>query len=531
MQYHKPVYFSKIFFIDGGRSLGLRGFSTAFECVSGRGDLCKAVLKPRSPHGRPRKRLTVPPWPCYDQPVMAQSSSKPNVIVCLCDQLRAFEVGCYGNSVVKTPNIDRLAREGVRFEVACSNNPVCTPGRSILLTGQYSRTCQGMLVNCGEPVPERVQLPGPTLAEAFKEAGYDTALIGKWHIAPEPATVGFDFAVYPHHAHRYTGQTFHRSDGEDVVIDGFTTDYEIEELGKNIRQHRDPESSSGPFFLFHNISQPHMPLDDAPERIKTMYSRDEVPLRPNVFEDGRMAHDENWFRIYLYDYLYYQKHLPYTEAPLKDGFDLRDLTALYYGTTTWTDDQVGALVGLLERNGILDNTIIVFTSDHGDNLGSHQFFNKDLLYEESIRIPMIFHWPAALRRRKVSWQVGSLVDVMPTVLSLAGVRTPQTCQGTDLAQVVRGEADVLGENAAFIETSAGPVGIRTLTHLYGIQKQRTPDRRTTDVTDDDYMLFDVPADPYEFENLAKTGKNREAADRLRDRLLKWDLDTPWKGAP
>ena len=462
---------------------------------------------------------------------MAKSSSKPNIIVCLCDQLRAFEVGCYGNSVVRTPNMNRLAARGVRFEVACSNNPVCTPGRSILLTGQYSRTCQGVLVNCGEPVPERVQLADPTLAEVLKEQGYQTALIGKWHIAPEPATVGFDFAVYPHHAHRYTGQTFHRGGGEDVVIDGFTTDYEINELGDYIREHRDPESSSGPFFLFHNISQPHMPLDDAPERIKTMYSRDEVPLRPNVFEDGRMAHDENWFRIYLYDYLYYQKHLPYTEKPLKDGFDLRDLAALYCGLTTWADDQLGSLMSLLEENGIAENTIVVFTSDHGDNLGSHQLFNKDQLYEESIRIPLIVHWPWKLTRRTVSWQVASLVDVMPTVLSLAGIRTPSSCQGTDLAQVVRGQADVVGENAAFIETSQGPVGIRTLTHLYGIQKERTADWRTTNVVDDDHMFFDIPADPYELDNLAKTGKKREAADRLRDRLLRWDVETPWMASP
>ena len=452
---------------------------------------------------------------------MVQPTAKPNVVVCLCDQLRAFEVGCYGNAVIRTPNIDRLAREGVRFEVACSNNPVCTPGRSILLTGQYSRTCQGTLVNCGEPVAERVQLPDVTLAEALKSEGYDTALIGKWHIAPEPAVVGFDHAVYPHHQHRYTGQTFHRSYGEDVVIDGFTVDYEIEELEKYIRSHRDQ-----PFFLFHSISQPHMPVDDVPERIKTMYSRDEVPLRPNVFEDGRMAHDENWFRIYLYDYLYYEKHLPYTQTPLED-FDLRDLTARYYGNTTWADEQVGALVGILEENGILENTVIVFTSDHGDNLGSHQLFNKDQLYEESIRIPMIFHWPAGLRRRKVSWQVASLVDVMPTVLALVGVRTPGTCQGTDLSQVVRGEADVVGANCAFIETSPGLIGIRTLTHLYGAQKERTPDRRTTRVIDDEFMFFHIPTDQYQCDNLAKTHKRREAAALLRDRLLRWDLETPW----
>ena len=452
---------------------------------------------------------------------MAQAHRKPNIIVCLCDQLRAFEVGCYGNSFIRTPNMDRLAERGVRFDIACSNNPVCTPGRSVLLTGQYSRTCMGSLTNVGEPVPERFQLKDPTLADSFKAAGYDTALIGKWHIGPTPQTVGFDFAVYPYHAHRYTHQLFHRSCGEDITIDGFTTDYETEELGRYIREHRD-----SPFFLYYNISQPHMPVDDAPERYKTMYDRDTVPLRPNVFEDGKPAHDENWFRIYLYDYLYYNHHLPYTMEPLGE-FDLRDLTALYCGATTWADDQLGELMRLLDENGIADDTIIVFTSDHGDNLGSHQLFNKDQLYEEAVRIPMIFHWPGTLAPKAVTSQVASLVDVAPTLLSLAGVAIPSTAQGTDLAAVTRGEAETTGENAAFIETSPGPVGVRTLTHLYGVQKERTPDRRTAQVIDPDHIFFDVVNDPLEEDNMAKTGRDRALADTLKERVLRWDRETPW----
>ncbi|MDH7601159.1 MAG: sulfatase-like hydrolase/transferase [Armatimonadota bacterium] len=454
---------------------------------------------------------------------MARLSEKPNVVVCLCDQLRAFELGCYGNEVVKTPNIDRLAAEGVRFEIACSNNPVCTPGRSILISGQYSRTCQGTLVNCGEPVRERIQLPEPTLAEILKQAGYKTALVGKWHIAPAPEIVGFDFAVYPHHQHRYTGQTFHRSFGEDIVVEEFGADYEVEELARFIRQYR-----GRPFFLFHNISQPHMPLADMPERFKKMYSPDEVPLRPNVYSNGKAAFDENWFRIYLYDYLYYEKHLPYTEEPLPDGFDLRHLTALYYGSVSWADEQVGALVQALEEAGVAEDTIIVFTSDHGDNLGSHQLFNKDQLYEESIRIPLIIWWPRQLKPRKVSWQVASLVDIFPTVLSLVGVDAPGSCQGTDLSTVTRGQADVVGENCAFIETSNGAVGIRTLRHIYGIRKERTPDARTSVVTDERFMFFDVVDDPYEMENLVHTEADGEVASRLRRRVLEWDAQTPWK---
>lgn len=368
-----------------------------------------------------------------------------------------------------------------------------------------------------------MQLPEPTLAEILKDAGYKTGLVGKWHIAPAPEVVGFEFAVYPHHQHRYTGQTFHRSFGEDIIVEGFGADYEIEELTNFIRQYR-----GRPFFLFHNISQPHMPLADMPDRFKRMYSPNDVLLRPNAFDDGGLAHDENWFRIYLYDYLYYEKHLPYTEEPLPDGFDLRNLTALYYGSISWADEQVGALMRALEEAGVAEDTLVVFTSDHGDNLGSHQLFNKDQLYEESIRIPLIIWWPGGLKPRKVSWQVASLVDIVPTVLSFVGVSTPQTCQGTDLSNVVRGQADITGENCAFIETSGGAVGIRTLRHLYGVRKERTPDARTTVVTDDRFMFFDVVSDPYQLDNLVHSEANGEVAARLRERVLQWDVQTPWK---
>src|SRR5271170_2266056 len=105
---------------------------------------------------------------------------QPNVILCVCDELRAFDVGCYGNPIIRTPNIDRLAATGVRFDTTISNNPVCTPARSILLTGQYSRTCNGVTGNVGDPTGPRKHLAGTTIAEAFRDAWYDTAAIGKW---------------------------------------------------------------------------------------------------------------------------------------------------------------------------------------------------------------------------------------------------------------------------------------------------------------------------------------------------------------
>ena len=136
--------------------------------------------------------------------------SKPNVVLCQCDQMRAFAVGCYGNSFVNTPYIDRLASQGVRFDLAVTNNPVCTPARACLLSGQYSRTCAGTSDNVfiDPPKPQRTRLRDTTVAEAFQQAGYNTALIGKWHTWGHPNLVGFEESVFPCTPHRHYGQRY-----------------------------------------------------------------------------------------------------------------------------------------------------------------------------------------------------------------------------------------------------------------------------------------------------------------------------------
>ena len=455
--------------------------------------------------------------------------NKPNVIICICDQLRAFEVGCYGNQVISTPNIDDLARNGVRFEHAVSTDPVCMPARSSLVSGQYARTCMGALGNASVPdehgrpivaswpLQERIHLPDPTIAEQFKDAGYDTALIGKWHIHPAPEIVGFDYTLHPRVNPRPTGQDFVENGGPPQLVDGFSVDYEIENVLSYLAADR-----NNPFFLYYSISPPHMPLADAPEHYLTMYDPDDMPLRPNVFIDGEMAYDEHWFKVYLWDFLYYSQNLPYT-LDLPEGFDLRTLTALYYGLTTWVDDMVGRMMEGLRANGQLDNTIVVFTSDHGDNLGSHHRFNKGLLIEESIRIPMIFHAPWLWEPSVSSSQVAQLIDIMPTVLDASGSPIPDHVQGRNLSPVLAGDSPRLDENWGFIETTDGEIGVRTPTHLLG--------RRTSNseggAENRPNCFYDLRDDPYELNDLAGIVEQEQAESELDDLLTAWDQNTPW----
>ena len=469
---------------------------------------------------------------------------RPNVIVVLVDQLRAFELGCYGNPVIRTPHIDRLAAEGVRFELGVTNNPVCTPARSCLLTGQYGRTCTGEIGNVADdpPCPRRRRLPDPTLAEALRAAGYRTALIGKWHIDPSPLTVGFDYAYYPLTIHRYRGQRFLENDRLGPVVEGFAPEHELARVDRYLA-----EQGGQPFFLFYNISLPHMPIGptEMPDRYATLYAPEAVPLRGNVFRQGKLAHDEHWFRIYqTWDYFWRMAGAPcWNAAPecgypdpktgalpsdtLPAGFNLRNLYALYYGATTWVDDLVGALMASLGRHGLDRDTLVVFTSDHGDNLGSHHLFNKDCLYEESLRIPYILWHPGTLAAQVNAAQVATLVDLMPTVLDWAGIEIPRTVQGQSLAPVARGEREALDLNAAYIETDAfffgrPTVGIRTPTHLYGAHTAGQGGALA-----EGWGFYDLRSDALQEHDLLPTREQAAYAAELRAQLRAWHDATPW----
>ncbi len=471
--------------------------------------------------------------------------SHPNIILCLCDQLRAFEVGCYGNPVIRTPHLDRLAAEGVRFETAVTTFPVCMAARSVTLSGQYNRACTGGVGNVansqGEgriyfpqyPFAGRPHLRDATLPEILHGLGYHTAAIGKWHIHTWPQDIGFDYSLIPRMNHAHTGQHFSENGGPEFVPDGYSVDFESGRVESFLaRQAR----SDRPFFLYYNISPPHCPMSDAPEKYTGMYRPEEVPIRPNVSLSRRLPDQEHWFKVYRWDYRYYNFHLPYTEE-LPEDFTLQRVIAEYYGMTTWVDDAVGRMLDALEANGLAENTIVVFTSDHGDYLGSHNRVQKGDLHEESVRIPLIIRAPqrretealqdvtGAARRpasHVVSAPVAALVDLAPTLLELAGAAVPAHMHGRSLAACLAGEATWSGADYAIVETGHG-VGIRTPTHLYGLPFVAGSRR----LAETPHYFWDVEHDPYQLRNLAGTDEQAGTAHEL-DRLLRaWDKATAW----
>lgn len=454
---------------------------------------------------------------------------RPNIIVCALDQLRAFEVGCYGNPVIRTPSIDWLAAEGIRFETAITNFPVCMAARSVLLSGQYNRRCTGGIGNVAFPsrpgrgsMPEypdhgRPHLRERTLPECLKEAGYHTAAIGKWHIHSWPQDIGFDYHLIPRVHHCHTGQCFTENGGPEFVPEGYSVDFESARVADYLRaQARKDE----PFFLYYNISPPHCPLADAPEKYLKMYSPEEVPIRPNVDLTTPLKDQNHWFRVYRYDFRYYEMRLPYTED-LPRGYDLRALIAEYYGLTTWADDALGTVLRALDDTGLAEDTIMVLTSDHGDNLGSLGLVQKGGPNEESIRIPMLIRWPAVMTPgRVVREQIASLVDLMPTLLDLTGALSQSHTHGCSLAGIVRGESETTARPHAFVETGHG-AGIRTLNHLYFLPFAGDSHA----LSDRPSHFYDLDSDPYELHNCAE--EDSETAKSLDMTLRDWDRATPW----
>ena len=469
----------------------------------------------------------------------------PNVVVCLTDQLRPFEIGCYGNSVVRTPHIDHLAAQGCRFEFGVTNSPVCSPARGNVLSGQYARTCAGSIRNVGSIGSTRTRLLDPTLPEILASAGYRTSHVGKWHAHVDPFLLGFEYAYYPVEIpHRYYGRAMREAvrepgklstdTGEETVVEGFMPQAASDKARDYIRANRDR-----PFYLNYWISPPHMPIGpgNLPQRYEGIYSREEVLLRDNVYDqDGTLFRDDWWFKVYTkWDY-FWRTRDGAPDAPgdaLPKGFDLRDLIAHYYAAVTCTDDLIGELLAALEENGIADNTIVVLSADHGELLGNHGTFNKDRLYEEAIRVPMIYRHPSGFGPSANTSQVASNVDIAPTILQACGLAVPRHMQGQGLLPVLRADRASLERDYAFVEAAGyqgvsyampySMMGIRSPTHKYGIELE-ADDRK---IRNDRAVFHDLRSDPYELRNLASEIAQFPVAEQLRNTLVEWHRSTPW----
>lgn len=444
---------------------------------------------------------------------------KPNIILITSDQLRPYELGCYGGDFVATPNIDRLAARGALWETAITNFPVCMAARSILISGQHNRAATGGKTNVAYPgrpgdfnmpeypFPKRPHLPDPTLAEGLQAQGYSTAVIGKWHIHSWPHEIGFDHYTIPRVHHAHSAQIYNRDGGQEFAPDGWSVDFEASEAEAYIIDH----AQGDPFFLYYNISPPHCPVADLPDEYLTMYDPADIVLRENT-DEVRIANRDYWYKVYRWDFRHYSFRLPHT-MDLPPGYDLRHLAAEYFGAVTWMDRAVGRILDAVAQAGIEQDTIVVFASDHGENLGAHGLVQKGTENDESIRIPLIMAGPGIKSGHRIAGSVASLVDLAPTLLDAGGTDVPDHMHGASLLDEARGGND---GRTAFFQTTTG-AGLRS------------PDATVFALLDGRILaaspttFYDNTADPFQYYNLAVD----RISDPLFAELQTCDAALPW----
>jgi arylsulfatase A-like enzyme len=391
---------------------------------------------------------------------------KPNIVFVLTDQWRGQAFGYAGDPNVRTPNLDALASRSISFENAVSVCPVCTPHRASLLTGRYP-TSTGMFLN-------DLYLPAEELcmAEILRDAGYETGYIGKWHLdghgrhsyIPPERRQGFDYWKVLECTHDYINSYYYAGDDPTRrTWDGYDAYAQTADAQAYIRNRAD---SQKPFLLFVGYGGPHFPHDNAPEELKALYPPEDIVLRPNVPEEMRQK--------------------------------AREELQGYYAHCTAIDRCVGDLYRAVEEAGLADNTIFVFTSDHGDMFGSQgkQPRRKQLPWDESVRVPFLLRYPAIHKEGRVVQTPINTPDILPSLLSLAAVAIPDTVEGGDLSGLFRGED---GEpNRAALFMAVAPFGADDFKAYRGVRSSRYSYVRDSDGP---WLLYDNQEDPYQMNNL------------------------------
>lgn len=450
-------------------------------------------------------------------------NKKPNILLFMTDQHRYECLSCHGHPVVKTPNIDRLACDGVDFQQTYAQVPICMPSRISLFTGQYAHV-HGILSNSSTvDVSDLTMLP-----EFLKEHSYQTAAIGKNH-AGHHEDVGFEYVRWcdglnegeTNHYLEYLWQKGILKQGEtsfpdeDVAVkayDAYVSKVPYEHTNEawtgresvEYLKNKDPDK---PFFLWSSFERPHPPTS-VPKDNPFPYAPDDIELPQ-------------------YDLSWYSK--PGTKRAGCENMwnvfntgqeKLRQAMANYFTLISMIDDQVGTIVKQLEQNNELENTLIIFTSDHGDFCGEFGQFGKGAgAFDVLHRVPLIFYQKGVTGKEQIH-ELTELVDVMPTILDMAGIAVPRTVQGQSLSAVIKGSIYRGGEpwegkEAVFFETPFVKT-VRTKTHKLSWCYKGSSRWG---------QLYDMLKDPGEKHNLFNDPAYDRVQRGLERRLLNWFIQT------
>jgi arylsulfatase A-like enzyme len=437
---------------------------------------------------------------------------KPNLIYIFADQLRYQSVGYAGDKKALTPNIDRFSTECTDLCNAVSGHPVCAPYRASLFTGKYT-TSTGMVINEIRLNPEHHK---HAFAHILNEAGYETSYIGKWHmyaaewgnhydpknsfIPKGPDRLGFDgyFAAYNFH-HNYYGAAayYHLDTPEKIYCDQYEpdtqTDMAIEQLHRLSGQDK-------PFALFLSLGTPHDPW--VPENVPGAYLEKlkEVSFElPENYLPENDPHADDWAKL--------------SEQERKE---LTEWMRVYYAMVANLDDNFGRLLDEIKKMGLDQNSIIIFTSDHGELFGAHGRRAKNIFYEEAVRVPYLMKWRGRIQENRKCDVCFNTVDIMPTLLHMMELPIPDEVEGSDVSGCILGEENapetdgclMMGTGAtATYEDGHEWRAFRTKQYTYAVY-----------LSDGMELLFDNVSDPLQMHNLAEDKTYGAIKQELKDKM-------------
>ncbi|MEN8785865.1 MAG: sulfatase-like hydrolase/transferase [Akkermansiaceae bacterium] len=412
-------------------------------------------------------------------------SEKPNIVFIFTDDHRADALGCAGNPHLKTPNLDRIATQGTRFENAFVTLSVCSPSRAVALTGRYNSANGVTAIGKGRMNEGEVTFP-----QLLQHAGYRTAVTGKWHLGDSPKQCGFDFSSTCYSNGTWYGRQFTREDGTKIKAENFVDQFSADEAVRFLRQ-----SSDKPFALWLCTQVPHMDHRHTwPAKKEFLASKkiENMPL-PNSWNDGL-----NGKAPYL------AKSRSRTKA-LAYGYDKAEAiqahTRDYYASVEQMDQTLGTVLDELDRLGVRDNTWIIMQGDNGWLLGEHGLTSKVLAYEDSIRVPLIIAPPGGSSKTNQDFALG--IDIAPTILDIAGLPTPSFMHGRSLLPLVKGNTPSDWRTKFVYEAPQSQLGSEPLWAI------RTHDEKYIEYPGLSFEeVYDLKNDPAERKNISPSPESK-----------------------
>ncbi len=462
-------------------------------------------------------------------------AARPNILFIMADDHGYQALSCYGSRLNRTPNLDRIASEGMRFDRCYVTNSICGPSRAVILTGKYSHL-NGFRTN-----RDRFDGSQQTVAKLLQKAGYQTAMFGKWHLRSTPT--GFDYYHILIGQGPYYNPTMLTPEGR-VKHTGYTTEVITDELLKWFQNDRDPNK---PFFVMYHHKAPHRNWQPGP---KYLHHYDDVtlPEPATLFDDysGRstpaktqkmmIARDLNPNDLKLVPQrglnpeqrkLWDAAYGPKNEAFKKANLSGRELVRWkyqrfakdYLRCIDAVDDNVGRVLDYLDQSGLAKNTVVFYTSDQGWYLGEHGWFDKRWMYEESFRTPLMVRWPEVIKPGSVNTDFAMNLDFAETFLEIAGVAVPNDMQGRSLVPLLKGETPSDWRQSMYYHYYEYP-GPHSVRRHYGVRTKRYKLIHFYEPEVNEWEFYDLEKDPDELHSVYDDPEYAEAVAELKRELAR-----------